>query len=333
MRQDRSLRAFTLSALVWVAVAAVAPAFVRAAGERAADILKRAVLARGQVSYSGVATLRESDPHEGARTFTEVLLCKQGGKQKVQVKDADGRLVVLKVCDGNTLWEQYLLRNAVVKRPVPSTAERQQRDLQNLDILLRNFSATVAGLETVAGRKAYRIRISRPGQAAIVRQFWIDQGNYLELRSEQYAGGSAPVSSMAMTRVNFAPDFPAGVFAFQPPPNVQPRVADDAVFRGSLGDAEKRAGFTAIQPKTMPAGFELLSRSVAVVSRSGSPALWLRYTNGIDSFSLFQRRAAGDVGRAKGRWAVREWQSNGYQFLLVGHLPQDQIDAIRGSYP
>jgi len=332
MRQDRWCTALVVSGFAWIAVAA-APRAAIAAGDRAVDILQRAVLARAQVNYSGVATLTESQPGGRTRTFIEVLYCRQGGKQNVQVKDGNDQLVVRRICDGSTQWESHVARGAVVRRAVPSMSERRQRDLQNLNILTRNFRTALAGIETVAGRKAYRIRISRPGQPpALVRQYWIDKDTYLELKSEQYGDGGVLTSSMTMTRVNFHPDYPPGAFDFQPPPNVKPKLADDAVFRGPLAEAEKRVGFGAILPRTVPAGFQLLTQSVAVVNRNGTPALWLRYTNGIDAFSLFQRKAPGGEAPAKGRFAVRQWVHGGYQFLLVGRLTSDQIEAIRGSY-
>ncbi len=332
MCQSRCCTALVVSGFAWIALA-TAPRAAFAAGDRAVDILQRAVLARAQVNYSGVATLTESQPGGGTRTFTEVLYCKQGGKQSVQVKDGSDQLVVRRTCDGSTQWESYVAQGAVVRRPVPSVSERQQRDLQNLNILTRNFRTTLVGMETVAGRKAYHIRISRSGQpSALVRQYWIDKDTYLELKSEQYGDGGVLASSTTMTRVNFHPDYPPGVFTFAPPPNVKPKVADDAVFRGPLADAETRVGFSAILPRTVPAGFQLLTQSVAVVNRNGTPALWLRYTNGIDAFSLFQRKAPGGESQAKGRFTVRQWVSGGYQFLLVGKLSSDQIEAIRGSY-
>lgn len=330
---DPRLRALLASGLVWVTAAALAPDWLSAAGDRAIDILRRAVLARGEVNYSAVATVVDRESGRGARAFTEIRLCKQGGKQRIKVSDGENRLIVVRVSDGATLWEHYEVRGILVKRTLPSMSERRERDLESLAILARNFSAKLVGTETVAGRPAYRIRIDRPGSpSATVRQFWIDKRTYLELKAERYGEGGGVVDSTALTNVNFSPEYPPGCFDFQRPPNLIPKVVDDTAFRGSLAEAEKHAGFTAIRPKTVPAGFALLVRSVAVSKRGGTPALWLRYTNGIDAFSLFQRRAASASVTPQTRGPVRQWVYKGFQFTLVGHLTPQQVDAIRASY-
>lgn len=330
--RDPRLRVLFASGLVWIAAAALAPDWLSAAGGKAIDILRQAVLARGEVSYSAVATVVDHESGQSARAFTEIRLCKPGGKQRIQVRDGQDHLIVLRVAEGTTQWEHYEVRGVLVKRILPSMSERRERDLENLDILARNFSAKLVGMETVAGRPAYRIRIDRPGNpSVIVRQFWIDKRTYLELKSERYDGGALS-GSTTLTRVNFSPEYPPGSFSFQPPANLTPKVAGGGAFRGSLAQAQKQVGFAAVLPTTVPSGFALLGHSVAVSNRGGTPALWLRYTNGIDAFSLFQRKAAAASVAPQARGPVRQWAHKGFQFTLVGHLTPQQADLIRAGY-
>jgi outer membrane lipoprotein-sorting protein len=326
------LRSFAVAGVAVALVTAVPPRPLSAAGGRAVDILRQAVLHRGEVNYSGVATVTGGGFGRGPQTFTEVRLCKQGGKQRVQVRDGQDNLVVLRVSSGTTQWEYFPKRNSATQRPLPSSADRRKRDLENLALIARNFLPTVVGTEVIAGRKAYRIRIDRPGNPpTIVRQYWIDTHTYLELKSEHYVRPGPPTGSVTLTRVNYAPEYTAGVFSFQPPSGVKVRTPGGPGFWGTLSAAEKEAGFSAILPKKVPSGFTLLDDSVAVMQRHGQPAIWLRYSNGIDSFSLFQRRVGGPV-EPRSPGPVRQWVYGGYQFTLVGWISPEQADTIQAGY-
>ncbi len=327
-----------LGAIVATAVVVLGPGLVIAAGNKALEVLRKATLARGEVTYSGEASITARFGDQEPRKMKRVVHCKQGGKEQVKLLDAEGRVIVRKVSDGHNQWEHFVTRGRLLQRPLPTPQERRERDLATLKILARNFAVSLEGEETIAGRPAYRIRIARrDGDLAPVRKLWIDQGSYVELKSERYAQDGRVTYVTALDRINLAPKLQPGIFRFQPPPNLRPHVAPAPRFCGTLADAQKQTGFEAIPPSRVPRGFELLDGSVCVHEHDGRPVLLLRYTNGLDSFSMFQRRLPPDwkppdkqPGRHRG--AAKTWVFRSFHFTLVGRLKPEHVEMIRGSH-
>jgi len=327
-----------LGAIVATAVVALGPGIVIAAGNKAIEVLRKATLARGEVTYSGEASVTTRFGDQTPRTLKQVVHYKQGGKEQIKLLDTDGQVIVRKVSDGHNQWEYFVTRGRLLRRPLPTPQERHERDLATLDILARSFAVSLEGEDTIAGRRAYRIRIARrDGDPIPVRKLWIDRTSFVELKSERYAEDGRVTYVTALDRINLAPELQSGIFRFQPPPNLRPRVAPAPRFCGALADAQEQAGFEAIPPSRVPRGFELLDRSVCVHEHDGHPVLLLRYTNGLDSFSMFQRRLPPDwkppekqPGRHRG--AARTWVFRSFHFTLVGRLKPEHVEMIRDSH-
>jgi outer membrane lipoprotein-sorting protein len=332
------LRGLLVAGLLCVVGAVLTPDVLSQAGNRAAEILRKAILARGEVSYSAETSVSFSRPDHPPRVLREIIYRKCGGRAQVKLLDPDGKLLKRTVSDGKAEWEHLAERGRVFQRPLPDPEQQRLRDLDTLDILARNFAVSVEGTDTVAGRKAYRIGIARRGgQPVLVRKLWIDQRNYIELKTERYTSDGRVGHVMSVQRINFSPRFQPGMFSFEPPENVKPWAAPTPEFVGVLAEAQRRAGFKAILPPQLPAGFALLDNSVSVHQHKSQPVLYLRYTNGLDSFSIFQRKAdpdwhppASDSGRQ--RRGVQTWVTRGFHFTLVGRLQPEDVETIRAGY-
>jgi negative regulator of sigma E activity len=277
---------------------------------------------------------REGEP----RTLRQIIHHQSGGREQVKLLDPNGGLVVRKVSDGHDQWEHFITRGWLIRRPLPDPQQRRERDLASLEILARNFSVLLEGTEVVAGRQAYRIGIARrEGGAAPSRRLWIDQNSYIELKSARYTDDGQVTTVMALDRVNLAPNLRPEIFRFKPPPNLEPRVAPAPAFSGDLEEAQRRVGFPALLPPWTPPGFELLTGSVSVHHHKGTPMLALRYTDGLDSFSIFQRKAIPEPkppGRpaSKQHGTVRTWEKDGYHFTVVGRIEPQHVELIRAAY-
>ncbi len=337
-QRNRWQRGLLLGGMICLVGALLAPDLIGQASNKAIEILRKAIVARGQVSYSAEATITAIRRDDPPRHHKQTIYCKKGGKEQTKLLDGDGQLVMRRVSDGQNQWEHFLTRGRLMQRSLPELRQRRQRDLESLDILARNFVVLVEGTDTVAGRTAYRIGIARPGSRPVpVRKLWVDQRNYVELKTERYAHDGQVAHVMSIERINLAPTFRPGMFDFEPPENIKPWSAPTPEFVGSLAEAQRRARFGAVLPPRLPAGFELLDNSVSVHRYKDQPVLALRYTNGLDSFSIFQRRAdpdrdppPGQPGRHRG--GVRTWVSQGFHFALVGRLRAEDAEIIRGGY-
>jgi len=70
--------------------------------------------------------------------------------------------------------------------------------------------------------------------------------------------------------------------------------------------------------------------SVAVTRHQGHFMLWLPFSNGLDTFSMFQGpRRLQPPPKVAG--ASQWWLADKYCFALVGPLPPEEIQKIRAS--
>lgn len=304
-----------------------------AAGANAVEVLRKAILARGEVTYSSVGTVAGM---EGGRskTSTQTVFRKKGGRERIRMQDADGRTVWLKVCDGKTVWEHHVVWKRVFQRQLPDPQRLRNRELFNLKVLSANFNVQLVGTETIAGRKAYRVRISRPGTpAATIREVWVDQANFVELKTQSFGLDSRPVHTVTLERVNFSPTFDPGAFDFQPPAGIEPHVMQPPKFVGTVDVAARQAGLQALLPRQVPSGFSLYSDSVTVRDLKGVTALSFQYTNGVRTFSVFQRKAKpDDRPPGPGRGGARTLLIAGYHLTIVGQLSPQEFDTIQAGY-
>ncbi|HJN16765.1 MAG TPA: hypothetical protein QGH10_14770, partial [Armatimonadota bacterium] len=164
-------------------LAGLAPGFAQQVGGKAVEIMRQSMTARGQVDYSAVAAIvryREGERHDAR----QMVLRQQGDRECIKVLDGDGKLKFKRVSDGRTRWEHSVRHGRVMKMPLPPRAETLRKDLTNLEILADNFELTLEGPGTVAGRVVHRITITHPGPPRVLlRRLWIDEQNYLELKS------------------------------------------------------------------------------------------------------------------------------------------------------
>lgn len=312
---------------------ATSPTTVTAAGNKALDVLRKAALAQGEVTYSSVGTVAMREGPR-LRTSTQTVFRKTGGKERIKIQAADGQMVWLRVCDGRTSWEHHPGRRQVFVRAVPPAERLRKRALFDLQMLGANYNVSLLGTETVAGRKAHRIRIGAPGPPPhIVREVWIDQAKYIELKSQGYGFDGQVAHSVTLERINLAPSFAAGTFDFTPPAGVKTHDIPSSRFVGPAAAAAQQAGFAAIPPPQAPAAFALYPDLVAVRNMHGVTVLWFQYTDGVRQFSVFERKIApGGKEPPPGRGWARTVRVGDYHFTIVGQLSPQEFETITAGY-
>ena len=122
--------------LLSVAVAAALVAGpLWAAGANAVEVLRKAVLARGEVTYSSVGTttwLEKGQP----KASTQIVFRKKGGRERIKMQDAGGQTVWLRVCDGKTVWEHHVAWKRVFQRQLPDPRRLRNRERYGYDFSL-----------------------------------------------------------------------------------------------------------------------------------------------------------------------------------------------------
>jgi hypothetical protein len=210
--------------------------------------------------------------------------------------------------------------------PAPSGKRR-------LVVLQDRFDVQLSGSpEVVAGRRADVVALVPKGSDKPVRRVWVDQQRYVCLKSEFYDGEGHVTRSEFFERISFDPDIPPQEMALQPPPGVQSIVRPEPPQRaGPLREAQARAGFPIAvpQPEGLPAGYKW-SPGASIILYQGEPVVWLRFSNGLDIISLFERRVQPGPPPMMGRGAARlpfiVWQEDPVQFVLIGPLALQRAD-------
>jgi outer membrane lipoprotein-sorting protein len=314
---------------VWVGLALAAQALgVRpAAADRATDILQASIQAGQSVSYQAVVELRVMQGAQAKRRQTMEVASAPGNRHRMEVTgpaNEAGRLIVR---DGRTEWEYWPRQGRVVERQLPTADEVSRQKLGALDNVQGNLHAAYVGIATVARRKCHVVSVSPPDGRRVRKQVWVDAETYVELKWERYSETGQPTGAWVVQRIDYG-TVPGRLFQFQPPARSRvvkvPRAPEM-----SLAAAQKSVGFLAIIPREMPRGYALDRRRVGVVRFGRTPALWLQFSNGVDSLSLFESRRLGRTP-ARMNQAIR-WDCGDRTFLLVGRLSPQESQKIKAS--
>jgi outer membrane lipoprotein-sorting protein len=320
-------------------VAALAPGLAQAVGNKAVDAMRKSVQAKDQVTYSAVAAVRSNRGDPARRGTRQIVMRQRGGYERIKLLDAEGNLVWSRVCDGKTRWDYSPGRNHVLKVTVPPHDRELAKELVNLQALAANYRLTHEGIRSLAGRSAHQVSIVYPGPPPLlIRRVWIDSQKSMTLKSEHYKDDGGIMRSVAVERVNLDPTFPPGTFRFTPPEGVKSHEIRPPRFVGALGEAARIAGFSARTPTALPTGFVFYENHVAVRDYKSNPLLWLQFTNGVRTFSIFQRPAVPDDAAHSGERddgghrGTFSFRSGGFQITVVGPLTDDERQLIKTGY-
>lgn len=239
------------------------------------------------------------------------------------------------VADGAYRWNYSPRRNEVIKtRQRPFDGKPHFRQRRN-DLARKNFRIRMDGEGKVAGQDAHILELHPTGPGLPIRKLWVDKVHFVRLKTQQVASDGTVLGSTWFEKIDFTPKFDPGVFTFKPPPGVRvlepPENDPGKVFR-SQAELASKAPFPVKIPSFLPPGYRW--ESGALQEREGKPVVWTRYTNGMDTLSLFQRkdeRGRGDQPPRPARRGATIWVHDGFGFLLVGKLPSFLMMQIANS--
>lgn len=212
------------------------------------------------------------------------------------------------------------------------------------------LSVQTVGEETIAGRNAAIVLVSPAGASdSLGRQmkFWIDRETGIQLKNEISSGGNF-VSRSYMKTIAVGPEANVNAKLFDPPflNNARPNPLFPPTSQfANLEEAKDRLPFAPLQPESLPEGFRLSGVWIFGPENGARPAsggtILLRYSDGVGSFSLFQRRVnSAERPLAQRptpplRRSIQHWRistENGQMGIIyIGSLAPEQIRAIYDS--
>lgn len=213
-----------------------------------------------------------------------------------------------------------------------------------------HLTVTRVGEELVAGRNAAIISVSASGPFARhprgQAKFWIDLETGIQLKHE-ILNDRGLVSRTTMTRIVVGPE--SGVSPRDFAPNALPKAKLNPIFPtpqppfATVQEAAGQLPFTPLEPTVVPPGFHLngvWTFAPYEAKKRGFGSALLRYSDGVTTFTLFQRLISGRHGRSFSppgldRGNIQFWHTstpNGkLQIVYIGHLPPAQVQSLRES--
>jgi outer membrane lipoprotein-sorting protein len=204
-------------------------------------------------------------------------------------------------------------------------------------LALRNYQPILEGLETVAGRPAYRILLAprHPGDAW--ERVWIDRATSVRLGDEDFDGDNHLLRSTRFTQIRFNAVDPD---QFRPPGHLirlASRTYSDEAQTKSVADVSRAVGFPIRLPGYLPPGY-VFSGAYTYPCQCGcnQAAAQVCWSNGLKTISMFEcshqcdRGATCSFSRDR-RPAAAQTSVDGKSFLFVGETSYSNLQKMLHS--
>ncbi len=191
--------------------------------------------------------------------------------------------------NGNQAWRSDPKLRATVAVEASACLKPESR----LSLFLDNHRIERAGSDRVANRQAC-ILVVKSKSGKIRKRLWVDEKTYVVLRSEDYDAKGALLSATGFTSIKYTDHLPDSLY--ERPTGVERIVClSDTGKPMSRNDLSKAVGFEVRLPSYIPAGYKLDAyRMYECPCGCNHKSAYVRYTNGLDSISIFETLADSD---------------------------------------
>ena len=309
---------------------AVAPLSDVRASESPLEMLRKSIAARTSISFTGVRAVVVFEDGNRVRGVTQRVYSQAPDRMRIEFLSPDNERGKLSVINGNVRWDYDPATGRAVRAETQSPTETVSRRLQELSRIAERTSVQYAGHDTVAGRPTHVIKVFTV-EGITLRKSWLDTRTFLNLKTQRFDAQERVRSSAYFTEISYSPTFASGLFDFRPPRGCTIVETSGPSEPVSLAEAERQAGFSAVIPGYLPPGFSLRRDSICVIEVEGHRTLWLPFSDGVETFSLFQRRAGGSSSDIRRRGPSVSWTAGDFVFTLMGPLPRAEMSKIKAS--
>lgn len=283
-------------------------------GATAIDILKRAQDAEEYVSYRGTKIATVFFGGRFAESFIKVVHLKPD-KTRTEYFSPSRLAGIILIQNGPNIWKYYpgetsweQVRSSALTPP--DTYRQGAFD---------NYNIRLLGKDHVAGRETYVIHAAPRHAGEAAHRLWIDSQYFLIIRNEMESMRGTVLNSSRYTKINLNPkDISPTIFKVTGKVKTQPRT-------GSLN-------FRVEKPSYLPKGYRLVGTAMIIINERS--CAHLKYSNGVNTFSIFQHRSERKSPPvpipSKVTHAIT-WARNGMQFTMIGDLPNSELKKIANS--
>lgn len=218
---------------------------------------------------------------------------------------------------------------------------------KKLDLLLDNHRIALAGRDRVADREAYSLTVRPKDSSRIRKRLWMDKQTFVILRQEEYDSHGRLQSSTRFSSIRFARGFPDRLFE---PPTAEARITERRSSAAMpIARLSDRLGFSVREPGYVPAGYKLDgARLFECPCECPHQSAYLRYSNGLNSISVFEAKAGsgcragsgcgrqqGPTGRCEIKRAdcgeITQFERHGVEFVVVADVDSRELRKVADS--
>jgi outer membrane lipoprotein-sorting protein len=194
--------------------------------------------------------------------------------------------------DGVTIWKDHGERYSFdPKKRQLEIFDKSQHHHPTGDeaLVLRNYEPRLEGIETVAGRPAYRIALAPRHAGDAWMRIWVDRETDARLGDEDYDGENRLLRATRFTQISFDSVNPD---QFRPPQYVMSlarRTYSDEAQSKSVAQVSQAIGFPINLPPYVPTGYSF-DGAYTYPCQCGceKPAAQVCWTNGLKTISMFE---------------------------------------------
>lgn len=305
------------------------------------DILKRSYAAESNTSYSG--RLRTTLHLGSGQASADVNVFRSGRSSRLEYLTGPAAGVAI-IDDGKAIVRLNKSEKTAVITRTPTPPE-------NLALLLKNYRASLARSDQVAGRKCYVIHLIPNYSGNPSKKLWIDYSTFIPLKTERYDADGKLVMSTQFTSINLSARPPRSTFDVPDGWKIVELPGQPSVSNAQA--ASKVAGFSLLEPSYVPRGYVREGYFICETCPRACCA-GVRYSNGLNTISIFQRKTQ-ILGRGQGRgWRggrgngqgagtgkcivaenpeARMLQTavNGLRVVLVGDISENELRKMAAS--
>lgn len=276
--------------------------------QRITVIIVAALCLSGSISAAADPTdlLRKSYAAESKSTFSGHLVTRIPGQAPAEVsilrKGTHSRMDYLTgPSAGSAIIDDGKFLITLDSRAKTAYVSRTPDPPQHLDLLLANHRPVLIGSAKIADRDCYEIKLSSKYPGNPYKTIWIDKKSFTALKHDRINSQGKLTMSTEYTRVDYSAQVSESLFAIPKGWKTMQLTQPD----NSLQSVRKQVGFTPVKPGYAPRGYQFHDYSTRL-TRGNCPFAGLRYTNGLNTISVFERNKDCG-GRGFGRGRGRGW--------------------------
>ena len=303
-----------------VTAVSVQPALGEAIPTSKADLIRR-ILSRSILSQTGHNIRGRQAEHTPATAGTFHIHYRsyartRDGKGLAIVTDSKGARIAMISDDGQ--WNRSYdprTRTLTVSRSmrIPTNDHSVKARVHRI---LSSYRVTYHGLTVMAGRACHKMTLDPHDVHGRPIRVWIDAGTGVTLAREESDRRGNSFRMTTFHEITYPKKLnPEETSLAIPKDSRVVRISRSPLFR-TPGALKKWASIDIILPMSMPRGFEF--EAGEVISLAGTPAVCLRYTDGLAVITLFQTQTSR---------AVQE----SYQSVAWKMLPRGENIAVSGQ--